>query len=144
MDFTAKMFEELTLDELYAVIKARLKVFVVEQGSVYLDLDGVDKESLHVFSLDSDGECTAYMRAYPHGQDTVKIGRVLTVRRGERLGGRLLRFGMDAVIERFSPKKLYIESQTHAVGFYEREGFRVVSEEFDIDGIPHVRMELEL
>ena len=31
----------------------------------------------------------------------------------------------------------------YAVGFYQREGFRVASEEFLEDGIPHVQMMLE-
>ena len=38
----------------------------------------------------------------------------------------------------------YLEAQTYAVGFYERFGFRVCSDVFDEDGIPHVRMRADL
>ena len=35
---------------------------------------------------------------------------------------------------------LRIEAQTYAKGFYEKFGFRQVSEEFLEDGIPHIQM----
>lgn len=37
-----------------------------------------------------------------------------------------------------------IEAQTYARGLYEKAGFRQTSEEFLEDGIPHIRMQLEL
>lgn len=40
-------------------------------------------------------------------------------------------------------RKIYIEAQSYAVGYYEREGFKVTSAEFLEDGIPHVQMELD-
>lgn len=43
-----------------------------------------------------------------------------------------------------NPAKIYIEAQCYAVGFYEREGFRICSEEFLEDEIPHVQMVLQL
>ena len=42
------------------------------------------------------------------------------------------------------PRYILIEAQCYAAGFYSREGFRVCSEEFLEDGIPHVRMILEM
>lgn len=36
-----------------------------------------------------------------------------------------------------------LDSQKHAIGFYEKFGFRAVSGEFLEEGIPHVTMELE-
>jgi ElaA protein len=41
-------------------------------------------------------------------------------------------------------KKAYLEAQTYAAGFYEKEGFAVCSEPFDEDGIPHVVMRRKL
>jgi len=35
-----------------------------------------------------------------------------------------------------------VESQTYARGFYEKLGFKQSSDEFDIDGIPHIEMKL--
>ena len=144
LDFIVKTYEELTKNELYAILKARINVFVVEQHCPYPDLDGIDKQCLHIFSLDREGDCTAYLRAFLLEQGIVQLGRVLTVHRGMGHGGELLDFAVQTVIEHFKPKKLFIEAQTHAAGFYRREGFRVVSQEYEEDGIPHVQMEMEI
>ena len=40
MTLSVKRFSELTNDELYAVLKLRVDVFVVEQKCAYPDLDG--------------------------------------------------------------------------------------------------------
>jgi len=39
--------------------------------------------------------------------------------------------------------KIKIEAQSYAKGFYEKVGFKKVSEEFLLDGIPHINMVLE-
>lgn len=72
------------------------------------------------------------------------MGRVLTTERGTGLGGRLLREGIRIVRENMEAGKIYLEAQCYAVGFYEREGFKICSGEFLEDGIPHVQMELVL
>ena len=72
------------------------------------------------------------------------MGRVLTTERKTGLGGRLLREGIRIVRETIGAGKIYLEAQCYAVGFYEREGFKICSGEFLEDGIPHVQMELEL
>ena len=43
-----KKFEELKVQELYAILKLRSEVFVVEQNCVYQDLDGKDDKALHI------------------------------------------------------------------------------------------------
>ena len=144
LDFIVKTYDELTKNELYAILKARINVFVVEQHCPYPDLDGIDKQSLHIFSLDREGDCAAYLRAFLLEQGIVQLGRVFTVQRGMGHGRELLDFAIQAVTEYFKPKKLFIEAQTHAAGFYKREGFRVVSQEYEEDGIPHVQMEMEI
>ena len=108
---------------------------------MYQDLDGIDYESLHVFA-EEGGKVTAYLRAFYKDEDTVQMGRVLTLRHGEGLGGKLLREGIAQIRARMHPAKICIDAQCYATGFYEREGFRICSEEFLEDGIPHVRMVL--
>lgn len=85
------------------------------------------------------------VRAFPRTDDPgiVQIGRVLTLEHGMGLGGRLLKEGIRLVKETMNVKKIFLEAQCYAVGFYEREGFTVCSDEFLEDGIPHVGMELE-
>ena len=144
MIFINKYFNELTINELYEMLKARAAIFVVEQNCVYQDLDGIDERSLHIFCM-SDGKVSAYMRAFEKEDepDTVQAGRVLTMEHGKGMGGRLLREGIQCIRDKMNPKRIYIEAQCYATGYYEREGFRICSEEFLEDGIPHVAMILE-
>lgn len=145
MKLNAKYFDELTTAELYEILKARAAVFVVEQNCVYQDVDGVDDRSLHVF-YESDGTVNAYLRLFlkPDEEGTVQMGRVLTVQRGTGLGGVLLKDGIRLAREKMNARKIFLEAQCYAAGFYEREGFRICSGEFLEDGIPHVAMELTL
>lgn len=143
MELSARTFEELTNRELYEILRARAEIFVVEQACVYQDLDGRDYESLHVF-FEEEGKVTACLRAFFLSPDTVRMGRVLTREHGKGLGGRLLKEGIALVRERMKPARIRIEAQTYAAPFYAREGFRICSEEFEEDGIPHVGMVLDL
>ena len=143
MQVKSKFFSELTTTELYEILKAREEIFVVEQNCVYQDLDNKDYGSLHVF-YEEDGIVTAYMRAFFKDDTTVQMGRVLSLRHGAGLGGRLLREGIIQIKDKMTPKRIYIEAQCYATGYYEREGFSVCSDEFLEDGIPHVQMILEL
>ena len=143
MQVKSKFFSELTTTELYEILKAREEIFVVEQNCVYQDLDNKDYDSLHVF-YEEDGIVTAYMRAFFKDDTTVQMGRVLSLRCGAGLGGRLLREGIIQIKDKMNPKRIYIEAQCYATGYYEREGFSVCSDEFLEDGIPHVQMILEL
>ena len=65
---------------------------------------------------------------------------VLTLRRGGGYGRMILREGIAAAKAEFGADRIYLEAQTYARGFYEKEGFRAFSDEFILDGIPHVRM----
>ena len=144
MLFINKYFYELTTTELYKVLKARAAIFVVEQNCVYQDLDDRDQKSLHIF-YESEGEIVAYMRAFIKDEttNTVQVGRVLTKEHGKGMGCILLREGIQCIREKMNPKQIYIEAQCYATGYYEREGFRICSEEFLEDDIPHIQMMLE-
>jgi len=117
----------------------------VEQNCVYQDLDDIDYRSLHIF-FESEGKVIAYLRAFIKDSvnNTVQIGRVLTLSHGTGLGGKLLKEGISIIKKKMNPSSIYIEAQCYAIGFYEREGFVVTSDEFLEDGIPHVKMILKL
>jgi ElaA protein len=139
-----KAFEQLTSNELYAILQARSQVFVVEQQCIYQDLDGLDESSLHVF-YEQGGAVRAYLRLFykDPAQRIVQLGRVLSSERGKGWGGLILGEGIQAAKERLRAREIYIEAQSYAIGFYEQAGFKVVSEEFLEDGIPHVQMLLK-
>ena len=141
MDVCVRTFEELTREELYQLLRVRVAVFVVEQNCPYQELDNRDQAAVHVWLQDEDG-IAARLRVMDRGVESedVSIGRVISMRRGQGIGSRLMAEGIRAARAYFGAQRIYLEAQTYAVGFYERQGFRVVSEEFLEDGIPHVRM----
>ena len=141
--FVAKTFDELTTREIYEILKARAAVFVVEQNIVYQDMDDKDYDSLHVY-YEEDGKVTAYLRAFETEPGIVRMGRVLTLQHGQGLGRKLLNYALEEIRQSYSPKIIALDSQCHAIGFYEKAGFKVCSEEFLEEGVWHVKMELEV
>jgi len=145
MNFIKKRFEELTIKELYEILRVRAEVFVVEQNCVYQDLDEKDQDSLHLF-YEEAGRIQAYLRLFLKNREEklAQIGRVLTLARGTGLGGTILKEGLKAAKECLGAEEVYIEAQCYATGYYEKAGFRITSEEFLEDGIPHVKMRVLL
>lgn len=137
----SKPFAELTVDELYELLRVRTEVFVVEQDCVYQDMDGDDRDSIHLWLTDGS-QVVAVCRICPAGthMEEVSIGRVVTTVRGRGYGKRIMLEGIKAAREHFGAKRIDIEAQEYARGFYERVGFRQSSAPFILDGIPHIRM----
>ena len=137
-----KTFGELTLDELYELLRVRSEVFVVEQNCVYQDMDGDDKQSIHLWLTKGD-KVVALARVCPAGVHLSEnsIGRVITTERGKGYGEQIMRAAIDAAVEHFGATLIEIEAQEYALAFYEKVGFRKVSDVFMLDNIPHVRMQ---
>lgn len=146
MELIIKRFDELTVDELYEILRLRVDVFVVEQECPYPDVDGRDPAALHVFLRDSGGVIQAYLRLLPPGQtfETASMGRVIARQRRQGLGTQIVAAGIRAASDQMGADVLTIEAQTYARKLYEQFGFVQTSEEFLEDGIPHIQMRLEL
>lgn len=144
MQLYRKRFQELTTEELYRILKLRVAVFVVEQNCPYMELDDCDQNAVHVWLEDKDG-IQAYLRVMDRGieNESVSIGRVVAAKRRCGLGSRVLAEGIRAAKDFFHADTIYLEAQVYAKGLYEKQGFRQISEEFLLDGIPHVRMFLD-
>lgn len=86
---------ELTVPQLYALLKLRCAVFVVEQRCPYLDVDGDDLvgDNRHILGWHQD-ELVAYARILKsdNESDPVVIGRVIVsdAWRGAKLGQQLM------------------------------------------------------
>jgi len=143
MEIRIRTFDELSKEELYAIVKTRIAVFVVEQNCPYQEIDDTDKEALHVFIQEGE-KIEAYLRLFPKEEGVVQMGRVLAVPHGEGLGRMIVEEAIRVIRERKDIRQIYIEAQTYATGFYEKFGFRICSDEFLEDGIPHVGMALDL
>jgi len=143
MELKIKQFSELTLEELYEIFRVRIAVFVVEQDCTYHELDDLDQTAYHIY-YEEDGKVIAYLRLLYKdlSQGEIKIGRVLTMRRGQGLGLKIMQAAIDFSKQNLEVDYFRVESQTYAKGFYEKLGFKQSSDEFDIDGIPHIEMKL--
>ena len=88
MNFAIKTFNELTIDELYEIVKSRFEVFVCEQKIIEdQEFDDKDKVSYHIMLKEND-KVVAYCRIVPKeiGYDYTSIGRVLVLSSYRRKG----------------------------------------------------------
>ncbi|GID97115.1 ElaA protein [Amorphoplanes digitatis] len=131
-------FPDLDTTTLYAILKLRVDVFVVEQRCPYPELDGRDAEpgTRHVWLTRGD-EVLAYLRILADG-DTERIGRVVTAPDARKGGyaSRLVEHALTVV----GARPCTLAAQAHLTGFYARFGFTVAGPGFLEDGIPHVPM----
>ena len=141
MEIIIKKFNQLTLLELYEILKLRSIVFVVEQNCIYQDLDDIDKDSYHLFMKEKD-EVKVYLRIFEKDKDTAQIGRVVTAENYRRKGyaTQLMKKAIEVIKNELNKSKIYLEGQVYAKKLYENLGFKIISDEFLEDGIPHYKM----
>ena len=136
-------FDQLSNEQLYTMLQARSRVFVLEQNCIYLDQDGIDLHALHL-SCWQEKTLLAYLRIIPSGlsYDEVSIGRVLTTHaaRGQGLGKALMQKAIAACQSQFPSQPIRIGAQNYLRHFYEELGFIVDSDIYDEDGIDHVQI----
>ena len=139
MDWRCRPFAELDAATVYAMLRLRSEVFVVEQRCVFLDIDGQDPEAWHLTGHGEDGALLAYCRLFAGA----KIGRVLTAAsaRGGGPGRALMERGLAECARLWPGAPVCISAQAHLQRFYESLGFVVSSEPYDEDGITHIDME---
>lgn len=135
--------DEFSAVELYALLKLRVDVFIVEQKCPYPELDGRDLDALHLRLL-AGSEILAAARILPPGETRAspRIGRVVVspVHRGKRLGEAVVREAIATCEQLFPHAPIALSAQSHLKRFYESFGFSPVSEEYLEDGIPHIDM----
>ncbi|QHS61158.1 GNAT family N-acetyltransferase [Chitinophaga agri] len=141
-----KTFEELTTQELYALLRLRSEVFVVEQQCVFQDMDNADQLAVHIMGYDDslDNELVAYTRIFGPGIkfDMCSIGRVVTSSRarGNGSGRKLMEYSIATVEQRFGNVPIKIGAQQYLEQFYRSLGFEQSSEMYLEDDIPHIEM----
>lgn len=101
-----KSFSQLSADELFAIYKLRVAVFVVEQKCAYQEVDEVDKASYHLWYEDEDG-IEAYLRIIPAGltRKEVSLGRVIAVKRLCGLGTKIVSDAISFAKKRIKSKR---------------------------------------
>ncbi|WP_421377927.1 GNAT family N-acetyltransferase [Bacillus salacetis] len=146
MSWNLKKFDELTNTELYNLLKERTQVFVVEQNCPYLEVDGKDPFSYHLYKEDNE-EIIAYLRILPAGvsYQEVSIGRVFVKKeyRGQGLAEELMSKGLEFIQKELNETTVKIQAQDYLRRFYNSFGFQAISETYLEDNIPHVDMLLQ-
>ncbi|MBK8608954.1 MAG: GNAT family N-acetyltransferase [Chitinophagaceae bacterium] len=138
-----KKFEALSVSELYAIMRLRNEVFVVEQDCVYQDADNKDQLSWHLCGWYND-KLAAYTRIIPPGASYTEasIGRVVSSPEYRKQGiGRLLMIeSIKHCSSLFPNAEIRIGAQLYLKNFYQSLGFSQCSDEYLEDGIPHIEM----
>ncbi|ROI07831.1 GNAT family N-acetyltransferase [Chryseobacterium sp. H3056] len=138
-----KSFSELSTQQLYKILQARIDVFVVEQNCPYPETDGYDDKALHLWA-EKNGEIAAYCRIFAAGikYEVPSIGRVLTTEkfRGQNFGKGLIKIAVDIVETRFNTTQIQISAQDYLLKFYQEFGFQSTGNSYLEDDIPHTEM----
>ena len=138
-DIRAQSFDKFAALALYALLRLRVDVFVVEQECPYPELDGRDLEptTRHIW-IDEGGMPVACLRLLAEPDGSHRISRVATAadQRHQGLAGLLVDHVMAT-----TPGRLVLDAQTYLEPWYVEHGFARTGDEFTDDGIPHVPME---
>lgn len=116
-------------------------VFIKEQGVPRsIEVDGLDPEAIHAIVFDGDTEIgTGRMLRDGH------IGRIAVKKRYRGKGiGKLI---MERLIDEAKVMRIpdvWLSSQCHAKGFYEKLGFVEIGDVYQEASIDHVKMKLKL
>lgn len=141
MHVRAAAFAELDAATLYALLRLRVDVFVVEQACPYPELDGRDFEpSARHHWIEEGGAVLACLRVLVEPDGSTRVGRVATVpaARGRGLAGALVRAVLAEVA-----RPVVVDAQAHLADWYARFGFVRDGADFVQDGIPHSPMRLD-
>ena len=137
-------FQKLSINELYSVLKLRSEVFVIEQNCIYQDMDGKDKDAIHVLGFSTEGTLLAYARILPEGiaYPEWSIGRVIVAKKARNTGEghRLMAQCLECIFKSAGKKAIRISAQLHLKQFYERHQFTSTGKSYLEDGIPHIEM----
>ena len=138
-------FQELSNAQLYALLKLRQDVFIIEQECIYPDIDDLDPHCMHLLGY-KEKQLIACLRLIPaeiSNSGNISLGRIITVlhNRGTGLGNALMNESMVYLAEHFPGEKVQLSAQHHLQSYYQKFGFASFGEPYDEDGILHIAMQ---
>ena len=141
--FVWKSFDELSINELYAVLHLRQEVFIVEQDCPYLDADNSDQKAFHLLCY-KDNKLIAYLRAFEPGvkYEGSSMGRIVTKKnsRGLGIGKEITTEGVKFLKKEYPNFEIVISAQHRLKHFYIDLGFTPRGEVYLEDDIDHIQM----
>ena len=146
--WVTKTFNELNANELYALLRLRSEVFVVEQNCIFLDLDNNDQKAYHTIGFIGE-EVVATTRLFDKNimyDGYQSIGRVVgsPKHRGLGIGKALMQYSIQECERLFGKGPIKIGAQLYLKKFYNEQGFEQSGDvylEDEIDHIPMIRVE---
>lgn len=135
-------FSELNTEQLLAILKIRQDVFMLEQQSLYEDIDNRDQASYHLM-LCRDHCLQGYARLRILDElKVVKLERIVVSNqcRGTGLGTQLIDELVAKAVTLRPDYTLKLSAQVSVQSLYQKWGFESYGEEFDDGGIPHINM----
>lgn len=131
---------DLATDRLYALLKLRVEVFVVEQALFYPELDGYDLlPTTRHFWLERDGDVIGTVRLLEETEghlSTFRLGHLCT-RRSDRGHGHTTRL-LQAALADVGEAPCRIDSPSYLVEMYLAHGFVQCGDEKIDNGVPLV------
>src|SRR5580704_11610996 len=147
MTWSCKKFNDLSPNELYAILQLRNEIFVVEQNCVFQDADNKDQHCYHLMGWQQN-ILSAYSRILPPeiSYSESSIGRIVTSpnARGNGIGRELVKQSIEELYILFGKIPIKIGAQMYLQKFYESFGFKQTSDIYLEDDIPHIEMLLQL
>jgi ElaA protein len=146
LTWICKHFNSLTNTELYAMLRLRSEVFVVEQNCVFLDMDNNDQNCYHLLGYDGNNlVVNARLLAPGFVYEQMSIGRVVgsPAYRGTGAGKALMQEAIAQCYQLFGKSDIKIGAQLYLKRFYESFGFVQLGNVYDEDGIDHIHMILK-
>ena len=143
LDIQLRSFEQLSIYQLYEILRLRSEVFVVEQDCVYQDIDNKDNKALHVLGF-SGNQLVAYTRCFAPGFyfDEAAIGRVVVAAEYRKygFGHKIMEASVKAIERHYETTAIKLSAQQYLTKFYNSHGFSETGEGYLEDGIPHIAM----
>ena len=147
MKIVVKTFKELSVEEIYQILRIRSEVFVIEQKCIYQDIDGKDEKAIHMMGKNNK-EIIAYTRILDRGEyyDLPSISRVVVTKknRGKERGKRIMEESIKYINKNLKEKTIVLAAQKHLENFYRELGFIPEGKEYLEDEIPHQKMTLKI
>ncbi len=141
MQLIWRNFSEFSLEDLYRLLKLRQDVFILEQQSLYADLDHKDQTARHLLAQEK-GLLVGALRLSVEEGEPVMISRVVVakVARGKGVGMDLMRAALEETEKQWPGRPQFLCAQEVQIPFYERLGFVVEGSSYNDGGIFHRNM----